>query len=140
MSDAIADREDESSASSVEDRKILDYKVEVPLILAIAMAALFVLGIGGVAVTAVFVADGIEFQECQRNTNSERARAAELDRSALRSTLRSGADMINVLLDPAATLEQRREQVALWGAAQRNASIDLTKAEEIRKQHPLNNC
>lgn len=117
--------------------------------LAIAATCLNLLSLTGVGVTAVFVIDQRNYNNCQRAYNDavtraidERAKAGDLDRQAIQLIAQSGVDMVQVILPPAPgeperTPEEQIMAIQNWQAAQTRAYHQLKEADQQRMANPL---
>lgn len=113
-------------------------------VLMIAAVCLIVLAFLGTAVTAVFVVEQRGYNDCQRGHNDaiqaalrERGTAGDLDRKAIRLSTSSSVAMIDALLTPGSTQEQRVMAIQRWREAQHMADGMLEDADNQRKANPL---
>lgn len=112
--------------------------------LMLVVLCLTMLGVLGMAVTAFYVVDQRQYNSCQRSYNEantrairERAEAGALDREAIRTISSSTFAMIEILLMPGSTQEQRVAAIKSWRDAQSRANLALANADDQRRQHPL---
>ena len=112
--------------------------------LVLVSACLSLLGVIGIGTTAVFVVQQRQYNQCQSDHDDEviaalkeRGDAGNLDREALRQIAGSGTAMIDVLLQPGVTQDQRIEAIRVWRQAQFDANQKLAQADDSRRKHPL---
>lgn len=110
----------------------------------LATAMLNLLGVAGIAITAVVIFQTRNYTDCQRGYNADvvrvikdRSKASDLDRLALQQIAQSGKDMVKAILDPNATNEQRIISIRAWSNTQVDAEKKLSEANEQRKNNPL---
>ncbi len=113
-------------------------------VIVMMVGCLSILALVGVAVTAVFVVNQRSYNNCQSSHDdeviaslTERSGASELDRSALRLIANSGTTMIDVVINPTATPDEKLRAIQAWRAAQAEALEKFTRADNARSQHPL---
>lgn len=77
------------------------------------------------------------FNELTRDALSERAKAGDLDREVLKLGAASTVTMLDAILDPVRTQDQRRAAVETWREQQATITNKLDEAAKIREDNPL---
>lgn len=129
----------ETTGSNESDRQLWTHPALVT-----SAVCLWVLTLLGVGYTGWYVVDSRSYIDCQRDYNSavaqavrERGEAGELDRSALKSITSSTVTLVNVLLQPGTTQQQRIEAIQSWRDTQSRANKLLDNADQKRSDHPI---
>lgn len=112
--------------------------------LAVTVVCLSILSLLGVVVTAIFVVNQRAYNSCQRQYNDsvqavirERGTAGDLDRQALQQVASSTVILVDSLLRPDSSQEQRILAIQTWRDAQDKANQQLADANKRREANPI---
>lgn len=110
----------------------------------VTVGCLSVLALVGILVTAVFIVNQRQYNDCQRSHDDEvivalgeRGKASDTDRQAIRKIAQSTTVMIKEILNPQASQEAKLAAIQQWSEAQAQASDKLDEADQKRAQNPI---
>jgi hypothetical protein len=125
--------------------------VRARMLMLVAAGCVAVLGLLGIGTTAIVVAkyqDAInnqtDYDQCQRRVNEEfrrvlveHAAATARSQAAISILSQSSIDMVNAILAPGATQEQRLAAIQSWRSSQAEAAKQFKEADATRRENPI---
>lgn len=125
--------------------------VRARMLMLVAAGCVALLGLLGIGTTAIVMdryqsalASQADYNECQRRVNEEfrrvlgeHATATARSQAAISILSQSSIDMVNAILMPGATQEQRLAAIQTWRNSQAAAATQFKEADATRRENPI---